>query len=81
MTDLDRDVLRILRVFGPCSNADVARHLGQPLHRTYRALGWLVANHFASHPKLQRWQLTRRGERVFREAPNRPLSLFGGVQP
>jgi len=76
MTPLQEDVLRILRVFGPMSNADVARQLKLPLHQTYRALGELVGRGLAVHPKLQRWDISERGRRWFQDQPNKPLQLF-----
>ena len=78
MSDLERDVLRILRVFGPCSNADVARRLNLPLHKTYRALGKLCQDGLAVHPKLQRWDISKRGRKSFERLPRKPMALFDG---
>jgi len=55
------DVLRTLRVFGPCSNADVARRLGVSLDATYRAIKQLENDGLAVHPKLQVWDVSRLG--------------------
>lgn len=76
MTDFAAAVLRTLRVFGPCSNYEVARRLRVPPHRTYRELYRLVEADYAVHPKLQEWDITAKGRRWFAEQPNRPLSLF-----
>lgn len=76
MTDLQRDVLRILRVFGPLSNADVARRLRLPLHQTYRAIYELTERGLAVHPKLQRWDISRLGREWFERQPGKPLKLF-----
>ena len=81
MTDFAADVLRTLRVFGPCSNAEVARRLGVPPHRTYRQLYRLAEAGYAVHPELRAWDVSPKGRRWFAEQPNRPLSLFvGGVK-
>lgn len=79
MSDLETDVLRVLRVFGPCSNADVGRRLGVPPDRTYRVCYRLVELGLAVHPKLQRWDISRLGREWFDKQPPKPLSLFGGV--
>lgn len=76
MSEFRRDCLRMLRIFGPCSNADVARRLKVPSHQTYPALCWLTEAGYAAHPKLQRWQITELGLEVFEKQPNKPLTLF-----
>jgi DNA-binding IclR family transcriptional regulator len=81
VTDEQADVLRMLRVFGPCSNAEVARRLKVPSSQTYRTLAVLVRDGLAVHPKLQRWDLSERGRAWFSEQPNKPLSLFAEARP
>lgn len=76
MTDLDRNVLLTLRIFGPMSNAMIARRLKLPLHQTYLALGELVASGLADHPKRQVWSLSPSGALWFSLAPIRPLVVF-----
>lgn len=78
MSDLQTDILRILRVFGPCSNAEIARRLGEPLHRTYRGLQELVSSGLAVHPLLHRWDVTTAGREVFARKLAKQLSLFMG---
>lgn len=81
MSDLERDVVRILRVFGPCSNADVARRLGLPTGRTYRTIYRLTAAGLAQHPRKQQWDITERGCRHFEDAPNQQPALFTEDHP
>jgi DNA-binding IclR family transcriptional regulator len=76
MSDFLRDCLMTLRVFGPCSNAEVARRLKVPSHKTYRALASLVFCGFAVHPKLQAWDVSDKGRRWFQDQPIKPLALF-----
>ncbi len=76
MQPFEADVLRTLRVFGPCSNAEIARQMKEPLHRTYRTLYVLVGKGLAVHPKLQRWDISRLGREWFDKQPNKPLELF-----
>ncbi len=80
MTDLQRDVLRILRIFGPCSNADVARRLKVSMDRTYRDIVLLTELGYAVHPKLQRWDITDAGREYFERMPSRELALFDDVR-
>lgn len=66
MTDLEISILRVLRIFGPISNADIARRLeGMVADKTYPILKCLVARGLACHPKKQRWDITDRGRRFF----------------
>lgn len=76
MTPLEKDCLRMLRIFGPCSNADVARKLGVPMDKTYRAIYRLEKAGLAVHPKLQRWDISRLGREWFTRAGAKPLALF-----
>lgn len=76
MTDIQRDILRMLRIFGPCSNAEIARRLGVLPYNCYRQLVLLTANGYASHPKIQVWEITAAGKEVFAIQPNRPLELY-----
>ncbi len=76
MTELQADVLRMLRIFGPTSNAAIARRLGVPRGQTYVALYDLTARGLAVHPRLQAWDLSRLGREWFDRQPNRPLTLF-----
>ncbi len=69
LTQLQSDVLRTLRVFGPCSNAEVARKLEVNGVRTYIALSILVSHNLADHPKKQQWDITRLGRRYFSSMP------------
>lgn len=78
MSDLLRSCLYTLRVFGPCSNAEVARRLRLPLHRTYRAIQQLEQRGLVVHPKLQAWDVSDRGREWFRRAAPRKLGLFEG---
>jgi hypothetical protein len=79
MSDLEKDVLRILRVFGPCSNAAVGRRLKIPPDKTYRAICSLCVNGLAVHPKLQRWDISRLGREWFEKQENRPLALYASL--
>lgn len=81
MSDLQADVLRILRVFGPVSNAGIARYVRLSPGRTYRALQELCGLRLAVHPRLQAWDITARGRRVFADLPNQPLALFAEDRP
>ena len=65
MTGLAYDVLIALRIFGPCSNYDVARRLKLAPRRTYLALYDLVAAGLAIHPARQRWDISPKGRRWF----------------
>jgi Mn-dependent DtxR family transcriptional regulator len=76
VTDLCADVLRVIRVFGPMSNADVARRLKVPLHQTYRAMARLCDDGMVNHLKLQEWDISERGRSWFQGQPNKPLQLF-----
>lgn len=78
MTDLQRDVLVTLRVFGPMSNFAVARRLEAPASRTYRALAELVTEGYAVHPKKQAWDISEQGRRWFARRPGKALTLFSG---
>ncbi len=78
MSGIELDVLRMLRVFGPCSNAEIGRKLQISGDKTYRAIGRLVAKGLATHPKLQSWAITPRGIRVFTDSTNKPLALVVG---
>ena len=63
MTGLAHDVLIVLRMFGPCSNYDVARRLELAPHRTYRALYDLVEVGLAIHPAHQSWDISPKGRK------------------
>lgn len=78
MSDLELNCLRMLRIFGPCSNAEVARRLGECVGRTYRAIGRLEQSGLVCHPKLQVWALTPRGRKYFQSTAAKPLQLFQG---
>ena len=81
MSDLEASVLRMLRLFGPCSNYDVARRLRDELGghfpgRTYRALYRLCVAGLAVHPKKQAWDISRLGREYFERMPTTTLRLF-----
>lgn len=80
MSNLEIDVLRILRVFGPCSNADVARRIVMPPNCTYVAIFRLVQRGMATHPKKQRWDITRKGRRYFERTGLNDPRLFVEVE-
>ncbi len=63
MSDLQLDCLRILRDFGPCSNADVGRKVNMPSGVTYSTVRELVAMGLAVHPKKQRWDISAVGRK------------------
>ena len=66
MSELEISVLRVLRVFGPCSNADVARRLGGvTMDQTYPVVRALVNRGLATHWKRQEWDISARGRRFF----------------
>lgn len=79
MSNLELDVLRILRIFGPCSNAEVGRRLQIGGDRTYRAIGRLVQKGLATHPKLQEWRITANGILAFQDSPNKVLALHSPI--
>lgn len=76
MTGIELDVLRMLRVFGPCSNAEVGRRLGIGADKTYGAIKRLVAGGYAEHLKLQAWEITEKGRKVFDSQGGKKLVLF-----
>lgn len=76
MTPFDEEVLKALRVFGPCSNAVIARRIGCKLHQSYRALNRLTQEGMSVHPKLQAWDVSRLGREWFDKQDHRPLRLF-----
>lgn len=76
MTSYEAEVLKVLRVFGPCSNAQVARKMGESMDRTYRAIRHLNEMGLAVHPKLQVWDVSRLGREWFDKQDHRPLRLF-----
>ena len=80
MSDLCLNVMQILRIYGPCSNADVARRLGVSADKTYRAICELTNRGLAIHPKLQRWDLSVQGFRFWDKSPKQKLALFASPQ-
>lgn len=77
MSVLEFNVLGALKSLGPCSNADIARHLGISSSTTYRGLQLLVLDGLATHPKKQEWIATRLGITRHDEevAKTKPLRL------
>ncbi len=73
MTDLHRDVLRTLRIFGPISNREVAKRLKAPLHKTYRALQTLTDDGLAVHPGIAQWDVSDQGRQRFADLLNGQL--------
>jgi DNA-binding IclR family transcriptional regulator len=78
MSNLELACLSILRIFGPCSNADVGRKLGIAPDATYRAVKALEQRGLAVHPKLQRWDISELGRDYLRRLPAKDLTLFNG---
>ncbi len=77
MTDAEINVLRILRVFGPISNADVARKIRpMTLNQTYRIVCKLVDKGLAIHPRLQRWDISELGRDYFKNNGINEVRLF-----
>lgn len=76
MSDLETDVLRCLRVFGPCSNHEVARRLKCPPSRSYRTIQRLCVKGLAVHLNRASWDITEKGRRVFRDMPTMKLRLM-----
>jgi hypothetical protein len=81
VTEFQADILRIVRIFGPMSNADVARRLRSRADVTYPALKDLESLGYVVHPKRQQWDISGVGRRWFRQQPNKPLTLFAEEQP
>lgn len=76
MSDLQRSVLIAYRIFGPCSNAEIARRLNLPPSKTYRVAYELENRGLLVHPKLQCWDISRLGREWFDKQPGKPLELF-----
>ena len=81
MTDFAAAILRVLRVFGPLSNAEVARRLRVSPRRTYRQLYLLYVTGYAVRPELAAWDISDKGRRWFAGQPNRPPELFQEAAP
>ena len=75
MSELELAVLRTARVFGPCSNADIARRINYPADKCYRIVKSLELEGLLIHPKLQRWDISELGRDVFRRMPKQ-IALF-----
>lgn len=75
MSDMETDCLRLVRIFGPCSNADIGRRLGVAPDKTYRAIKRLEASGLVAHPKKQQWEISALGLGHFAFAPSQPLAL------
>ena len=79
MSDLETACLRALRVFGPCSNAEVGRRLGVKPDKTYRVIYRLEKAGLVIHLNKQRWDISPLGRDHFARMPGKPLSLFEEV--
>ena len=76
MSDLERDILRIVRIFGPMSNADIGRKLGISPDKTYRVVYGLEQRGLLVHPSRQRWDISELGRDYFNTMPPKDLMLF-----
>lgn len=61
MSDLERDVLRTVRIFGPMSNADIGRKLRMAPDKTYPVVYALQQRGLLIHPKKQAWDISELG--------------------
>lgn len=80
MSAFEISVLRIVRCFGPMSNADIGRRLGIAADRTYRTVYALEQRGLLIHPKRQRWDISELGRDYFERLPGKELQLFGGLE-
>ena len=76
MSSLEIDILRILRVFGPCSNAEVGRKLRIRPDKTYPVIARLTEKGYAIHPRLQRWDISELGRDWFERNGINNVRLF-----
>lgn len=75
MRDLESDVLRLLRVFGPCSCVSLAKRAGLIPKSTYRALYALENMGLVEHPSFACWDVSDSGRRWFDENAQKQLFL------
>ena len=68
MSGLELACLRMLRIYGPCPNAEVAARLKASPVRTYRAIYRLVQSGLADHAAERVYQITAKGKEAFARA-------------
>lgn len=76
MTDLETNILRVLRIFGPCSNFDVARRIGMRPAKVYPIVKALTDRGFATHSRRQAWDISDHGRAWFEANGINELRLF-----
>jgi DNA-binding Lrp family transcriptional regulator len=62
--DGDIKVLGVLMVYGPCANAEVARHAEMKPARCYRRILPLVKSGYIVHRRTKVYELTESGRRI-----------------
>ncbi len=82
MSDFQADVLRVFRVFGPCSNTHAARHLSMPPSKVYRIVYKLEQRGLLIHLNRARWDISKLGSDWFKRNGRKDIGLFceGGTQ-
>lgn len=67
-------IIQCLRVYGPCSNVEIARHVGRDRERVYSAVYKLRQKGFVDRLGPGCYDLTDAGRVAFSSPPSCPLA-------